>query len=101
METIDLQVADGAATILLNRPDSLNAWNRQFGVDLLAAVRQATGDDAARAVCIRGAGRAFSPGADLRDMGGTERTPEGPPDVRTRLHELYRPSTEGIRRKPK
>src|SRR3954465_9315058 len=101
METIDLQVADGAATILLNRPDSLNAWNRQFGVDLLAAVRQVTDDDAVRAVCIRGAGRAFSSGADLRDMGGTERTPEGHPDVRKRLHELYHPIIEGIRHMPK
>ena len=101
METIDLQVADGAATILLNRPDSLNAWNRQFGVDLLAAVRQATDDDAVRAVCIRGAGRAFSSGADLRDMGGTEMTPDGHPDVRKRLHELYHPIIEGIRHMPK
>src|SRR3954470_13767063 len=101
METIDLQVADGAATILLNRPDSLNAWNRQFGVDLLAAVRQATDDDAGRAVCIRGAGRAFSSGADLRDMGGTEMTPDGHPDVRQRLPQLYHPIIEGIRHIPK
>src|SRR3954467_2564738 len=101
METIDLQVADGAATILLNRPDSLNAWNKQFGIDLLAAVRQVTADDAVRAVCIRGAGRAFSSGADLRDMGGTERTPEGKPDVRKRLVELYHPIIEGIREMPK
>jgi 2-(1,2-epoxy-1,2-dihydrophenyl)acetyl-CoA isomerase len=101
METIDLQVADGAATILLNRPDSLNAWNKQFGLDLLEAVRTAASDDDVRAVCIRGAGRAFSSGADLRDMGGTELTPEGKPDVRKRLVELYHPIIEGIREMPK
>src|SRR5881227_3917359 len=102
METIDLQVADdGAATILLNRPDSLNAWNKQFGLDLLEAVRRATDDDEVRAVCVRGAGRAFSSGADLRDMGGTELTPEGHPDVRKRLHELYHPILETIRHMPK
>jgi 2-(1,2-epoxy-1,2-dihydrophenyl)acetyl-CoA isomerase len=100
METIDLQVADGAATILLNRPDSLNAWDKQFGVDLLEAVRRATDDDAVRAVCIRGAGRAFSSGADLRGT-GTELTPEGKPDVRKRLVELYHPIIEGIREMPK
>src|SRR5881392_2635903 len=101
METIDLQVADGAATILLNRPDSLNAWNKQFGVDLLEAVRRVTDDDAVRAVCIRGAGRAFSSGADLRDGGAGDLTPEGLPDVRKRLHELYHPIIEGIRHMPK
>src|SRR5256885_3797825 len=101
METIALQVADGLATILLNRPETLNAWNRQFGVDLLEAVRSVAGDDAVRAVCVRGAGRAFSSGADLRDMGGTELTPDGKPDVRKRLVELYHPIIEGIREMPK
>src|SRR5947209_3800139 len=101
METIDLEVADGLATILLNRPATLNAWNLQFGVDLLEAVRSVAGDDTVRAVCVRGAGRGFSSGADLRDMGGTELTPEGHPDVRKRLHELYHPILETIRHMPK
>jgi 2-(1,2-epoxy-1,2-dihydrophenyl)acetyl-CoA isomerase len=102
METIDLQVADdGAATITLNRPDSLNAWNRQFGIDLLEAVERVATDDAVRAVLIRGAGRAFSSGADLRDIAGRDVTPEGHPDVRTTLMERYHPIITGIRRMPK
>jgi 2-(1,2-epoxy-1,2-dihydrophenyl)acetyl-CoA isomerase len=101
METVDLQVADGAATITLNRPEVLNAWNRQFGVDLLEAVRTAADDDAVRAVLIRGAGRGFSSGADLRDISGRELTPEGHPDVRTTLVERYHPIITGIRRMPK
>src|SRR5947209_5016288 len=100
METIDLQVADGLATITLNRPETLNAWNRQFGVDLLEAVRSVAGDDAVRAVCVRGAGRGFSSGADLRDT-GTELTSDGKPDVRKRLTELYHPILETIRHMPK
>src|SRR5436309_14300676 len=98
METIDLQVADGVATILLTRPETRNAWNRQFGEELLEAVRRVTDDDAARAVCVRGAGRAFSSGADLRDVAGQEPTPEGHPDVRTPLHELYHLIIVGLRR---
>jgi len=101
METIDVQVADGAATILLNRPEVLNAWNRQFGEDLLAAVQQVADDDAVRAVVIRGAGRGFSSGADLRDFAGQETTAEGHPDVRTTLVERYHPIITGIRRMPK
>jgi 2-(1,2-epoxy-1,2-dihydrophenyl)acetyl-CoA isomerase len=100
METVDLQVADGAATITLNRPDVLNAWNAQFGKDLLEAVEACAGDDAVRAVLIRGSGRGFSSGADLRDVGG-DTTPEGYPDVRKALVERYHPIITGIRRMPK
>jgi 2-(1,2-epoxy-1,2-dihydrophenyl)acetyl-CoA isomerase len=100
MDTVDLQVADGAATITLDRPDVLNAWNRRFGEDLLEAVRAVADDDAVRAVLIRGAGRGFSSGADLRDS-GDDVTPEGHPDVRTTLVERYHPIITGIRHMPK
>src|SRR3954471_16082837 len=101
METIDLQIEDGAATILLNRPDVLNAWNKQFGDDLYEAVQRTADDDSVRAVVIRGAGRGFSSGADLRDATGGDLTPDGHPDVRTRLTEVYHPIITGIRRMPK
>src|SRR3954469_16946990 len=100
METIDLQVEGGAATILLNRPDVLNAWNKQFGDDLHEAIQRCTDDDAVRAVIIRGAGRGFSSGADLRDT-GAELTADGPPDVRKPLVETYHPIITGIRQMPK
>src|SRR3954465_11536470 len=100
METIDLQVEGGLATILLNRPDVLNAWNKQFGDDLYAAIQQAAADDAVRAVVIRGAGRGFSSGADLRDVGGAP-PPAGRPAAPKRLTEVYPPIITGIRRMPK
>ena len=37
-ETVRLHHSEGAATIELARPETLNAWNRQFGIDLLDAV---------------------------------------------------------------
>jgi 2-(1,2-epoxy-1,2-dihydrophenyl)acetyl-CoA isomerase len=98
-ETVTLLRDGGAARIELNRPDSLNAWNKEFGRDLLAAVTNVAADEEVRAVEIGGAGRAFSSGADLR--AGSELTPEGYPDVRTRLHELYHPIILGLRRMPK
>src|SRR3954454_18160189 len=101
METVDLQVSDGAATILLNRPEVLNAWNRQFGEDLLSAVQSAATDPHVRAVVIRGAGRGFSSGADLRDFSGNDVTPEGHPNVRKTLTERYHPIISGIREMPK
>jgi 2-(1,2-epoxy-1,2-dihydrophenyl)acetyl-CoA isomerase len=96
LETVNLSLANGVATIELNRPEALNAWNRQFGVDLLSALRQTADDDAARVVVITGAGRAFSSGADLRDT-TAELTPEGRPDVRKRLDECYHPIMHAVR----
>ncbi len=101
-ETVNLLRRGGAAKIELNRPERLNAWNRQFGYDLLAAVQSVADDDEVRAVMITGAGRAFSSGADLKDMGSQDdRTPEGHPDVRTTLTERYHPIITGVRRMPK
>jgi 2-(1,2-epoxy-1,2-dihydrophenyl)acetyl-CoA isomerase len=85
--------------ITLNRPDVMNAWDKQLGIDLLAAVREAAEDDSVRAVVVTGAGRAFSSGADLK--AGFDATPEGHPDVGAALRERYHPIIAGLRRMPK
>ena len=101
-ETVNLWRQEGAATIELNRPQRLNAWNRQFGLDLLAAVQTVAEDDSVRAVVVRGAGRGFSSGADLKDQAGaTDTTPGGHLDVRSVLDEVYHPIITTIRRMPK
>lgn len=97
LETVNVQVNDGAATIVLNRPEALNAWNKQFGEDLLAALRRAGEDDAVRAIRITGAGRAFSSGADLKDISGDDLTPEGRPNVYKVLTKRYHPIMHAIR----
>jgi len=102
VHTIELERRGDAATIRLNRPDALNAWNRQLGIELLAAVDEVAADTTVRAVCITGAGRAFSAGADLKDLGaGRDRTADGHVDVRTTLTERYHPIITGIRHMPK
>jgi|SRR5215470_10467496 len=99
-ETINLYRRGAAAKIELNRPETRNAWNTQFSVDLLDAVR-ATGDDpGVRAVLVTGAGKAFSSGADLREDLG-DRAKGGRPDVYRRLTESYHPIITGIRQMPK
>jgi 2-(1,2-epoxy-1,2-dihydrophenyl)acetyl-CoA isomerase len=99
METVILDRRGGELRITLNRPDAMNAWDKQLGADLLAAVREAAGDDAVRAVVITGAGRAFSSGADLK--AGFDLTPEGHPVLETLLHERYHPIITGLRELPK
>jgi 2-(1,2-epoxy-1,2-dihydrophenyl)acetyl-CoA isomerase len=102
LETVTLRrgASNGAELrIELDRPDRMNAWDKQLGTDLLAAVELAAGDDGVRAVTITGAGRAFSSGADLR--AGFDPTPEGHPDVGSTLRERYHPIITGVRRMPK
>jgi 2-(1,2-epoxy-1,2-dihydrophenyl)acetyl-CoA isomerase len=98
-ETVDLTTDGPAARILLNRPDALNAWNEQFGKDLLDAVTTVAGDDAIRAVLITGAGRGFSSGADLKEQRGGD--DGGLPDLSARLREIYHPIITSLREMPK
>ena len=96
-ETLELERRGAATIIRLNRPDALNAWNVALGHELLDAVRAVAADDEVRAVCVTGAGRAFSSGADLKDIAARERTPEGHVDVYTTLTEIYHPILTGLR----
>jgi enoyl-CoA hydratase/carnithine racemase len=64
-EAIDYSVTEGVATIMLNRPDRLNALNPAMFSELMAAFDQTDADDDVRAVIVTGAGRAFCAGADL------------------------------------
>jgi 2-(1,2-epoxy-1,2-dihydrophenyl)acetyl-CoA isomerase len=98
-ETVDLTADGSAARILLNRPEALNAWNEQFGRDLLDAVTTVSADDSIRAVLITGAGRGFSSGADLKEQRSS--TEDGLPDLSARLKEIYHPIITGLREMPK
>jgi 2-(1,2-epoxy-1,2-dihydrophenyl)acetyl-CoA isomerase len=103
LDTVVVHVGEhGAATVQLNRPASLNAWNRQLGVDLLQALTTLADDGAVRSLVITGAGRAFSSGADLKGLGNEEpTTPDGRPDVYRVLTERYHPIMHAIRDMPK
>jgi 2-(1,2-epoxy-1,2-dihydrophenyl)acetyl-CoA isomerase len=100
-EAIELERRGGAAVIRLNRPAALNAWNATLGEELLEAVQTVAADDGVRAVCVTGAGRAFSSGADLRDMASRPLTDAGHVDVKTTLTTVYHPILTGLRTMPK
>ncbi|HZR97660.1 MAG TPA: enoyl-CoA hydratase-related protein [Chloroflexota bacterium] len=70
-ELVRCEVRNAVATITLNRPESLNALNREMR-DALAALLAWCADqtDAVRAVVLAGAGRAFCAGQDLREEEG-------------------------------
>jgi len=70
-ETLLYSVEEGIATITLNRPDRLNAFNTQMMREMIAAFDLTDADDAVRAVIVTGAGRGFCAGADLAAGGAT------------------------------
>ncbi|MFM7537716.1 MAG: enoyl-CoA hydratase-related protein [Acidimicrobiales bacterium] len=75
-ETIRYELDGGVATVTLDRPERLNAWNARMGIELGLAMAAADDDDAVGAVVVTGNGRAFCAGADLSggEFGGGDAT---------------------------
>ena len=73
--TIKLEVSGHVATLTLDRPDKMNAMNREMQLELPQAIQQVENDAAVRAVIITGAGRCFSSGFDISgSVAGAPRT---------------------------
>jgi enoyl-CoA hydratase/carnithine racemase len=68
---LDVDAANHVATITLNRPDSLNAFNRTMCEEMTQAWRTVKLDESVHAVVLRAAGsRAFSAGLDIKSSYG-------------------------------
>ena len=103
-ETILYEKAPPRATITLNRPDVLNAFDYRMLRELARACEDASYDDEVRVLVLTGAGRAFCVGADLRSW---EETLVGNPqeywkwfgafkDMHDRLREIGKPTIARI-----
>jgi 2-(1,2-epoxy-1,2-dihydrophenyl)acetyl-CoA isomerase len=79
---------DGITTLTLNRPDKLNALTGALHVELRETLTAAAGDPQCRVVVLTGAGRAFSAGQDLADIGSGPSTGS---DAGALLEEAYNP----------
>jgi 2-(1,2-epoxy-1,2-dihydrophenyl)acetyl-CoA isomerase len=69
MSLVRTHVAEGIATVTLNRPEKLNALTTALCDELIAALRAASADSSTRVIILTGAGRAFCAGADLTILG--------------------------------
>ena len=67
--TILFERRDDVAWVTLNRPEVLNAYDTRMRDDLYAAFGTVRDDASIRAVVLRGAGRAFCAGGDIREFG--------------------------------
>ena len=68
-ERVLVEIANGVATLTLNRPEKLNAFDVEGCQDLIEALRMLATSDAVRVIVLTGAGRAFCAGADLSVLG--------------------------------
>lgn len=105
--TIRYEVEDGILTLTLDRPEALNAFNREMRSELIDACDRADGDDEVKAIIVTGAGRAFCAGADLASGGDTFNAdarsdresglnPDGGGQLTLRLYELNKPVIAAI-----
>ena len=100
--SIEVTKADGVATVLLNRPDKLNALSGEMYHDLAHHFEALGDDDAVRAVILTGAGRAFCAGGDIGTMGQYDvvsgrRRSKGHQRMIVALHNLEKPVIAAVR----
>ena len=88
-ETILFEVADGVATLTLNRPEVMNGLNTAMRRDILAAVTAAPAQ--ARVLVLTGAGRGFCSGQDLDPAQITDDL-----DLERALRDEYEPMLRAI-----
>ena len=72
--TLALEVDGRIATITLNRPERLNAINGAMPGEIRAAVEAANADDRVHVIVLRGAGKAFCAGYDLKEYAEGDKT---------------------------
>ena len=70
---IDVERDGGAAIVTVNRPDAMNALDREHAEELRARLTEAAGNEDTRVVVLTGAGdKAFVAGADVKYMQGLD-----------------------------
>lgn len=93
---IKFEVADGVATITLNRPEVYNALNDGITYELQDVLKKISRDDSIRVVVLTGEGKAFCSGQDLKAASGDEKR-----SFLDSLHKRYNPIISAMRGLPK
>jgi 2-(1,2-epoxy-1,2-dihydrophenyl)acetyl-CoA isomerase len=96
MSSIAFDIRDGVAWITLNRPDRLNAFDREMALALQARLDESASLPEVRCIVLTGTGKGFSAGQDLAELTGPE-----PPSMSQILSEHYNPIVRKIRHVPK
>ncbi|CAO3432442.1 2-(1,2-epoxy-1,2-dihydrophenyl)acetyl-CoA isomerase PaaG [Azospirillum doebereinerae] len=96
--TILLAIAEGVATVTLNRPDRLNSFTAAMHAELREALAEARDDASVRCLLLTGAGRGFCAGQDLSDRAVAPGA-QGP-DLGVSIETNYNPLVRSLRDLP-
>ena len=66
------RAAEGYAVLTLNRPAAMNALSRQLRAELARIITELEADPTIRVLILTGAGRAFTAGLDLKELGASD-----------------------------
>lgn len=92
MESILFDIQDQVAFITLNRPDKFNSFNREMALRMHEVLDRCAEDEGIRAVCMKGAGKAFCAGQDLNEVVD----PNGP-ELSSIVRDHYNPIVRKMR----
>lgn len=90
-ETIQFGIRDGIATLILDRPDKMNALNSRMRAEITHALTSLP--EGTRCVVLTGSGRAFCSGQDLSDANAAR-------DLEATLRDEYEPMLHAVRNCP-
>ena len=85
-ETLTTKVKENIAYITLNRPDRLNSFDIKLGEELYQVLRNLAPDNSIRAVIIKGTGKGFCGGGDVKEMHAAENKPQFLRDLTIAIH---------------
>lgn len=91
-DLLKYEIADGIATITLNRPDKLNAFTGEMLQEWIASLEDARANPEVRVIVMTGSGRAFTTGGDVEGFGASAKKTAA--EIRTHL-------VEGVQRLPR
>lgn len=90
---IALEIKEAVATILLNRPEVFNSFNREMALEFQDVLDRCEADNGVRVIVLTGSGKAFCAGQDLKEV----TDPEINPGFRKILEEHYNPIIKRLR----
>jgi len=67
-ETLQISIKENIAYILLNRPERLNSFDIKLGEELYSALKEIHKKQEIRAVVLKGTGKGFCGGGDVKEM---------------------------------
>lgn len=91
-ETLNIHTENRICVVEMNRPEALNAFNNRLMDELADAFLEAEEDPQVNVLVLTGAGRAFSAGADLQEMGSaTDKPKHGFPGLLDAIFNFSKP----------